>query len=125
MSTGNLMPLLGGLILIGVLVYFSFSRLDSFNLPKKNGSAVVVHKDHVPLKTGYRTEYIGGQTRVFPQVTPDAYLMTLRIGNELTRVPVDRDLFDTINNGDLVAVTYVRTRLTRKLQVSSVQREVH
>jgi hypothetical protein len=124
MNSGNVMPLLGGAIIVCVLGYFGFSRLDSVNLSKESGSAIVIGKDHVPAKKGYRTEYIGGRTRVIPQLTSDAYVMTLRIGNEETRFPVARTLFETTNNGDRVTVTYARTRFTGKLQVSSVQREV-
>jgi hypothetical protein len=60
---------------------------------------------------------------VIPQYTPDLYILKLRIGSQETSAPVDRDLFDSVGNGDRVSVTYQRRRLTSGLQVISVRRE--
>jgi hypothetical protein len=125
MSGGNWMPLAGGLILLVVAGYFGFQGLDSLGLPQQTGTGLVMSKERVPSRRTYRTDYIAGHPRVIPQVTPDLYMMKLRMGNEETSAAVDRSLFNATNNGDRVAVTYQQTRLTGKLRVTSVRSEAH
>jgi hypothetical protein len=105
-------------------VYFGFQGFDAFGLSQKTGTAVVIGKEHLPAKRTYRTDYIAGHTRVVPQVTPDLHVWDLRIGDNKTSTAVEPSLFETISNGDRVAVTYQQRRLTGKLQVTSVRREV-
>jgi hypothetical protein len=123
MNGGNWMPLAGGLILLVVAGYFGFQGLDSFGLPQKTGTGVVISKEHVPSKKTYRTDYIAGRARAIPQVTPDLYVIKFRMGSEETSTAVDRSVFDAANNGDRVAVSYQETRLTGKLRVMSVRSE--
>ena len=123
MQPANWWPLLGGFILIVVLLYFGFQAVDAAGLQPQTGTAIVLGKEHKPPGKSYRTDIVGGQTRVIPQYTPDLYILKLRIGSQETSAPVDRDLFDSVGNGDRVSVTYQRRRLTSGLQVISVRRE--
>jgi hypothetical protein len=116
--------MLGAVILVAVIGYFGFQGLDSYDLSKQTGAAVVTGKEHMASKKTYRTDYIGGRPQVIPQFTPDMYVIRLRIGNTDASAAVDRELFEAMNNGDQLAVTYQRTRFTGRLQVASVHREV-
>ena len=123
-GSGNWMPLAGGVILIAVLGYFGFQGIDGFGLAQKAGTAVLTGKEHVPSKKTYRTDYIAGRPRVIPQFAPEMYLMKLRLAGDETSAAVDRAVFDAVNSGDQVAITYQQTRLTGKLQITSVRPEV-
>lgn len=122
MQPANWWPLLGGLILIAVLVYFGFQAVDAAGLQPQTGTATVLGKEHKPPGKSYKTDIVGGQTRVIPQYTPDLYLLKLRFGNQETTAAVERDLFDAIAVGDQVSATYQRRRLSGGLQVIRVQR---
>jgi hypothetical protein len=123
MQPANWWPLLGGLILVAVLAYFGFQAVDAAGVQPQTGSAIVLGKEHKPPGKSYKTDIVGGQTRVIPQYTPDLYLLKLRIGNQETSAAVDRDLFESIAEGDRVSVTYQRRRLTGGLQVIRVKPE--
>lgn len=124
-STGNFMPLVGGIILIAVGAYFGFQGIDALGLEQKAGTAVVVSKEHVPAKKTYRTDYIAGRPRVIPQFVPDTYLINLRLDGIQTAAAVDKSLFDVTNTGDQIAVTYQQRRITGALQISHVRSGVH
>lgn len=122
-DTANWMPILGGLILVAVVGYFGLRALDTVGLNTQSGTALVTGKEYVPMKKGYRTDVIGNQTRVIPQVTPEMYVLRLRIGSGETAQPVDRELFDSVSNGAHLRVTYQRRRLTGGLRVTGLWRE--
>lgn len=122
-DTANWMPILGGIILIVVVGYFGLRALDTVGLNTQSETAFVTGKEHVPMKKGYRTDVVGAQTRVIPQVTPEMYVLRLRIGSSEAAHPVERELFDSVSNGDRLRVTYQRRRLTGGLQVTGVSRE--
>ena len=70
MQPANWWPLLGGLILIAVLQYFGFQAVDAAGLQPQTGTAIVLGKEHKPPGKSYRTDIVGGQTRVIPQRGP-------------------------------------------------------
>lgn len=119
--TGNWMPLAGGLILIAVLGYYGFQSADALGLAQRTGTAIVTGKEHAPPKKIYRTDYVAGRPRVIPQIAPEMYIMKLRMPEGETSAAVDRAVFDAANPGDQVAITYRQTRLTGKLQITSVR----
>jgi hypothetical protein len=123
MSATNVWPLLGGVILVLVAAYFGFQAIDGTGLPLESGSAIITGKEHKPPGKSYRTEIIGGRTQVIPQYTGDMYILKLRLGDTDTARAVDQSLFDSVRNGDRVAITYQKRRLTGGLQVAAVQLE--
>jgi hypothetical protein len=82
----------------------------------------VTGKEHRAAGKTYRTDIVGGQTRVIPQYTPEMYLVRLRIDGKETAHALEKDLFDSLSNGDRLVVTYQQRRFTGGLQVTSVQR---
>src|ERR1700733_11871365 len=119
------MPVFGGVILVAIAGYFGFQALDGIGLSMQPGIAVVIGKEYRPAKKTYRTDVIGNQTRVVPQVNPEMYILKLRIGEKETVGLVERDLFNTLSNGDRLSVTYQRRRVTGGLQVVGVQGDRH
>jgi len=117
------MPWAGALILLGVFGYFGFQAIDAAGLADQSGIAAVLGKQITPFKKTYRTDYIAGRTQVIPQFVPERYVIRLRVDNGEAYAVVDRDLFDAARDGDRVAVTYQRTRLTGKIRILSARPE--
>jgi hypothetical protein len=122
MQPSNLWALIGGVILVAVVVYFGFQAVDATGLAAQLGTATVISKEHKKAGKTYRTDIVAGQTRVIPQDTPEMYLVKLRIGDKETTHAVERDLFDSLNNGDQLAVSYQQRRFTGGVQVIRVER---
>ena len=122
MKPAFLWPVAGAVILVSVLSYFGFQAVDAAGLADQQGTATVLGREHRDAATKYRTELIGGQTRVIPQHTPEMYIVTLRIGNQETTHAVDRALYDSLRTGDQLAVVYQQRRISGGLQVTRVEK---
>jgi hypothetical protein len=122
MKAANIWPAAGAVILVVVLGYFGFQAADGTGLTDKRGVAIVIGKDHRDAAKTYRTENVGGQTRVIPQYTPEMHILKLRIGDLETSHAVPRELFQSVGNGEQLAVTYQQRRISGGLQVTAVQR---
>jgi hypothetical protein len=125
MKAANIWPAAGAVILVIVLGYFGFQAVDATGLSDQRGAAVVTGKEHRDAAKGYRTENVGGQTRVIPQTTPEMYILKLRIGDQETTHAVARDLYNTVGNGEQLTVTYQRRRISGGLQVTGIARSAH
>src|SRR5580704_14309843 len=113
----NFMPILGGLVLIGVLAYYGFYAANTLGLERRRAEAVVLAKDYKPASKGYSTELIGGKTTVVPKVTAESFWLRLHVDGNETVFPVRKDFYDSVNGGERVLVTYQKRRLTGTLQV--------
>ena len=120
-ARANFMPILGGIILLAVALYFGFQALDGSGLATRAAAASVLGKRYRPAGVTYRTELTGGVTRSIPYSVPEAYLLKLRIGGAETEAAVNRDLYQSVGDGDKVAVTYRQRRFTGGLQVLAVK----
>lgn len=116
------MYVFGGVILVGVALYFLFMAVDGQALGNTKGTARVVDKEYREAGRTYTTEIIGGQTRTIPRVTPEMYILKLEIDGRQTEAPVAKSLYDAVNKGDKVQVVYRRRRITGALQVTDVIR---
>jgi hypothetical protein len=118
----NIMVLLGGLILAGVVLYFMFNALNRYGLAGQKGTAIVVGKTFQPMRRIDIPQNINGRTVWVKQFEPDTYLLKLRVEDGETEFKVGKDLFDAVNSRDEVRVTYTRLRLTGGLSVTGVMR---
>jgi hypothetical protein len=116
------MVILGALVVIGVVLYFSFTTVDGFSLGNLKGKATVVGKEYRKVKRGYSMEIIGGRTRAVPHVTPERYVLELKLNGKETECAVDKELYDAIKVGDQVEVTYQRRRLTGTIKIVEITR---
>ena len=114
------MTVLGAVILVAVAAYYAFASVDAMGLASQTATARVMGKDHRPMSQTYTREIIGGQMRTVPHVNPEMYILQLDLNGERASGVTDQLLFDRVNVGDTVKVTYQRRRLTRALQVVSV-----
>jgi hypothetical protein len=116
------MVTLGALIVIGVACYFLYTTVDGAALGNHRGQATVVDKEYRELKRIHSTEIVGGKTRVIPKVTPEMYVLKLKLDGKETEFAVDRSLYDAIKIGDQVQVTYQRRRITGSIKIIEVTR---
>ena len=119
----NIWPLMGGLIVLAVVLYFGFRAVDAAGIPRQSGSATVTGKEYRPAAKTYRTDLVGGQTRAIPQVSPERYVLKLEFEGKDTECTVSRDLYQSLQQGDRVQVVYQKRRLTGALQVTCVSAE--
>ena len=116
----NFMAILGGIILIGVALYYSFWAVNSLGLEDRSAIATVTGKEYHAPGTSYQAQNIGGRNYVRPLQTPEAYVLKLNLDNEETSAAVEKGLYDVLNPNDQVRVTYQRRRITGGLQVRQV-----
>lgn len=111
-----------GVLLVAVLVYFSWGALDHLGLAEEKSSAVVTAKNHYPPGVTYRTNIVAGRAWTMADPTSDAHVLTLNMGQESTGAIVSKDLYDALQPGDRVQVQMRRTRFSRRLEVTQVVR---
>jgi hypothetical protein len=117
-----IMHRVGAVILACVMIYFSFLAVNTLGLQDENATGQVVAKSYHEAGQTYTTDVVGGTRRVRQTSTPEMYILTLTVGGEQTTAAVDKDLYDTVQEGDQVKVVYQRRRLTGGTQVVSVSR---
>lgn len=121
MNNQNIMAMIGGVILLLVVAYFGFQAIDSLGLEPQKASAVVVEKNYHAADKTYTTQYINKRTQVIPQVTPEAYLLTLDIDGEKVEGAVPKEIFDAVSISRTVEATYERRRMTGTLVITEVK----
>jgi hypothetical protein len=121
-GSANFMPVLGGIILVGVIAYLIFYAANTMGLENQTGTATVVGKEYRPAGVTYRVDQIGGKPRTVPQANPEKYLLKLSIGGKTLEHAVSRELYESLNSGDQVEITYRRKRITGAMQVIGVKR---
>lgn len=118
----NAMYLVGVLTMVGVALYLGFTAVNGWGLSEKGGRASVVAKERVDPGSTYATRIIGGQRVVTRQETPELYVLELEMNGRRTPAAVAPGLFESVEVGDEVAVTYEERRITGALRVLSVER---
>jgi hypothetical protein len=116
------MYILGAIILVCVVGWYSFSAIDSIGLQNQSGTGTVIAKEHREARQTYTTDIIGGQARTVARTMPEMYALRLDISGHETTATVDRDLYNSVSPHDEVRITYQRRRITGSLQVVHVAR---
>ena len=108
--------------LTAVLLYFLYGAVDRVGLDSRQAEGRVTGKQHTPGSTTYTTEVIGGRTMTRAHQNPEAYVVALDVGGEATGGAVTKELYDSLAPGARVRVRYRRTRVSKRLLVTSVSR---
>jgi hypothetical protein len=116
------MYIFGAIILVAVAGWFAFSALDRSALQTQEGRAAVTGKEHRPPGTTYTRTIINNRTVTLPQSTAEAFVLALSIDGGDAYGFTDRELYDAIEVGDSVSVTYQRRRITGAVQVIAIRR---
>ena len=118
----NFMPVLGGIILAVVAIYFLFTAVDGTGLATQSGRAAVVGKQYQPAGKTYTRQVIGNQTLNVPQATAEMFVLDLDLEGRRVQGTTNRSLYEALAAGDQVQVTYQQRRITGSLQVLTVSR---
>lgn len=110
------------LALAAVALYFVYGAVDRLGLEARSAEARVTGKQFAPGSTTYTTEVVAGRTWTRADRNPDAYVVTLDVGGEVTGGMVEPQLYESLQPGERVRVTLRRTRLSRRLLVTDVSR---
>ncbi|HMB90394.1 MAG TPA: hypothetical protein VKP65_06070 [Rhodothermales bacterium] len=113
---------MAALIMLGAVGYYAFQGIDRFGLSVQYGEATVIDKEYRPAGQTYTTQVINGRTQQVPQATPEMFILTLDVDGEAAQAPVERDLYNTLQAGDQVSVSFIRRRITGNPEVTEVNR---
>ncbi len=122
MVSEHVMYTAGLVILIAVGLYFAFQAIVGLGLETKKDSGTVVGREHREATMGYRTEIINSQPRPVRHYTPEKYILKLDINGQQTEGTVSRGLFEEVQPGDRLQVTFQKRRLTGRVQILDVTR---
>jgi hypothetical protein len=114
------MYIAGLVILIAFGTYFLFLAVDGLGLQQQKYTATVVDREHRDAVMGNRIEIINRQPYVTPHVTDEKYILKLNVDGRRAEGVVRRSLFEAVQPGDQVQVTYQTRRLTGRIQVLAV-----
>jgi hypothetical protein len=114
------LPILGGIILIVVFLYYAFWAINSLGLENRSAFATVTGKEYLAPGTSYQSQQIAGRNYVRSLQTAERYIVTFNFLNQPAAGAVDSALYNALKSGDQVQVTYQRGRLTGAVLVKKV-----
>jgi hypothetical protein len=112
----------GLIILIIVGLYFLFLAVDGLDLETRNDAGTVIGREHREAARGHRMEIINNRPLVVPHTTGPKYVLILDIGGQPAEATVFGSLFDAVQPGDRLQVTFQKRRLTGRVQILDVTR---
>ncbi len=114
------MPILGGIILIAVGLYFIFWAVNTLGLENRSATATVTGKEYHPPGTSYQSQYIAGRNYTRLLRTPEQYVVLLHLLDQTAAGAVEPVFYERLKPGDQVRVSYQRRRLTGSLAVTKI-----
>lgn len=122
MRSARAMYVLGVVALVGAGLYSLFAIMDGVALRTDAGAAAVVGKVHRDAARTYTTEIINGRGYVVPRTTPEMNVVQLDLSGRRAAHATDRALYEELETGDTVHVTYQRRRITGAVQILDLRR---
>jgi hypothetical protein len=104
------------------LLYYLYGAVDRLGLETRQTKARVMEKQFAPGSTTYNTRIAGGRAWTQATENPDLRLVVLEVEGEATGGTVDLQTYESLEKGDLVRVSYQRTRLSNQVLVTGVRR---
>ena len=115
-----LMPIIGGVVLAGLAIYYGFMAINSMGLPVSLGEAEIVGMEFRESSNTYATQRIGGSTQTVMRTNPAMYVLHLRLQDQEVECAVEKERFEQLSTNDQVRVEYQRYRLTGGLVILQV-----
>ena len=116
----RIMAVFGGIVLVGVGIYFAYMAANNLGLEDQEGTAIIIDKDYREAGRTYRRQIIGGRTHAVPHTTPEMYILKLDVGGREAECAVTKDLYDNLNIQDQIRVIYQRRRMSGTLQIVNI-----
>lgn len=108
--------------LAAVLLYYLYGAVDRLGLESRRAEALVTGKRFAPGSTTYNTKIAGGRAWTQATENPDLRVVVLEVDGESTGGTVDPQTYEALKEGDRVHATYQRTRISKRILVTDVQR---
>jgi hypothetical protein len=108
--------------LVAVLVYFLYGAVDRFGLAVEKADARVTGKQVAAGSTTYHTSVVAGRSWSQSSTNPDPHIVSLDMNGVATGGVVTPELYQLLQPGDVVHVTFTRTRFSRQVLVTDVRR---
>ena len=121
-STTSFAYIFPAVVLAAVVLYFLYGAIDRVGLAAQRAEAQVTGKQYAAGSTTYTTEMIGGRTMTKANKNPEAFIVTLKVGDDETGSAVSKPLYESLQAGERVHVQVRRTRLSKRLLVTDVTR---
>lgn len=110
----------GLVIVILVLGYGVCTAVDRAALPVEKAQARVTAKRYLPPGKTYITQMINNRPLVIPQARGESFAVELDMAGTAAAAVVSKDLYERLQPGDEVTVTFSRTRIRRRIEVQEV-----
>lgn len=104
------------------LLYYLYGAVDRLGLETRDAEARVTAKQVTPGSTTYNTRIAGGRAWTQATENPGLRIVLLEVAGEATGAAVDSQTYEALSEGDPVRVKYQRTRFSREILVTDVQR---
>jgi hypothetical protein len=121
-SPTRLVYVFPAVLLAAVLVYYLYGAIDRAGLETREAGALVTGKQIARGSTTYNTRVAGGRAWTEATENPETYVLTFVVDGEPTGGAVDADTYESVREGDSVRVAFQRTRISRRLRVTGIQR---
>jgi hypothetical protein len=112
---------IGIVVLAGLFCYVAFMAIDTVGLESKVVQARVVSTGYRAAGQTYVTQIIDNRPYVMPRTVPEMFLANLDLEGKIVTAAVDRSTHDRLRENDTVDVTFRRTRITGRTEVTAVQ----
>lgn len=107
--------------LAAVLLYYVYGAIDRLGLEVQHAEGRVTGKQVAAGSTTYNTNYIDGRAVVTGTKNPEMYVVAVDVNGEPAGGAVTREVYDSLQQGDVVQVRFRRTRFSQRLLVTDVR----
>lgn len=123
MKIVGLLVLVLYLAILAAILYGVFWVADNAYLPKKDAYGYVIKKTFYPAHTVASFIFVGKV--MIPQTIyyPDNWEVDVKVDNDTDSIGVGENLFNTVQCGQKVFVSYINGRLSGNLYIKSIRGE--
>jgi hypothetical protein len=108
--------------LAAVLLYFLYGAADRFGLETEQTDARVTGKQFAAGSTTYNTKVVADRAWTQSSTNPDAHILLMDVNGVATGGVVTPQMYESVQPGELVHVTFTRTRFSKQVLVTDVRR---
>jgi hypothetical protein len=112
------------LILVIFLLGMLFTAIDSWGLPEKSEAGIIIDREFTPAHFTTILMYSPATKTSLPQTIhhPDDWSVSVAVNHgQQGWVSIEKELFDSISNGDRVTAWLVRGRISGEVYIKSIE----
>ena len=108
------------LLLVALLSILVFTAVDSWFMPTKKCSGVIISKDYKPVYSTLVPVSTGKTTTMVPQYHPESYRLKIDIGIGIDSISVSKGFYNSADIGKEVDVLYCNGRISKSVYIKSI-----